>query len=303
MQGIWRRLGFVALFAALAAPASAQQLQGAPVWPGVTLPTFVIPASAVNGGGTFTGQLFGPTSTCAAPAYAFTGQTTSGMAGTATPSVLMCVNGSTIVTYTATAATFAQPILGPNGINTAPSWSFSSEPSTGRFWSGAGLMDEAIASTHILRVDSTGYRFGAGLCLSWSSTSNPALTADTKICRSGAANTVSFGTGTPRLVIQAPTTSPTCSASCGTSSSVTGSDSAMIVTMGSSGVPASPFTVTFNGTWAATPSCTANASKTGMATGKKPLLVVASTTTVIITTDGTAPSTSDTYAIQCFGVQ
>jgi len=98
------------------------------------------------------------------------------------------------------------------------------------------------------------------------------------------------------------TTAPTCSASCGTTPSVSGTDTAMLVTMGATGTPASPFTVTFNQAWATAPSCTANAAKTGMAAGKAPILVVPGTASVVITTNGTAPSTGDVYAITCIGV-
>lgn len=104
-------------------------------------------------------------------------------------------------------------------------------------------------------------------------------------------------------IAAAPGGAPTCSASCGTSPTVVGSDTAMIVTMGAAGVPASPFTITFSAAWPAAPSCNAIAAKTGMIAGKAPILAVPSTTTVIITTNGTAPANSDVYSIQCFGVQ
>lgn len=82
-------------FVASALPASAQQLQGAPAWPGVTLPTFVIPASAVNGGGGFVGQLIGPLDTdCSAPAFTGIGKLTTGFAVRTAPSAVVCVNGT-----------------------------------------------------------------------------------------------------------------------------------------------------------------------------------------------------------------
>lgn len=87
------------LIAALLWPVTALA-QPVPPWStNVRLPAFVIPPSAVSGGGTFPAQLFGPTGTCAAPAYAFTGATTTGMAGTTTPSVLECVGGTTVATW------------------------------------------------------------------------------------------------------------------------------------------------------------------------------------------------------------
>lgn len=110
------------------------------------------------------------------------------------------------------------------------------------------------------------------------------------------------GTGTgPTQIAATQTTAPTCSASCGTSPSISGSDVTGLVTMGASGVPASPFTITFNGTWASAPNCIVNASKTGMVAGKAPILAVTSTTTLVVTTNGTAPGTSDTYTYICFG--
>jgi hypothetical protein len=110
------------------------------------------------------------------------------------------------------------------------------------------------------------------------------------------------GTGAAQLST-AQTTAPTCSSNCGTSPSVAGTDSAMRVTMGSSGSPASGFVVTFNGTWAAAPVCTVQMAKAGMVVGKQPLTVVTTTTTLTVVTNGTAPATTDVYAITCVGVQ
>lgn len=111
---------------------------------------------------------------------------------------------------------------------------------------------------------------------------------------------LSGGNATQAIVKQA--TPPTCSSNCGTSPSVSGSDTAMIVTMGSSGSPASGWVVTFNGTWSSAPSCIAQSALAGMAVGKMPIVVETTTTTITVTTNGTAPSTSDKYAIHCFGV-
>jgi len=95
---------------------------------------------------------------------------------------------------------------------------------------------------------------------------------------------------------------PTCSSNCGTSPSVAGSDTAMRVTMGSSGVPASGWVVTFNGTWAAAPICNVTMAKAGMVVGKQALTVVTTTTTITVVTNGTAPATTDIYSINCWGV-
>lgn len=98
------------------------------------------------------------------------------------------------------------------------------------------------------------------------------------------------------------TTAPTCTSSCGTSPSVTGSDTAMLVTMGASGSPASGFVVTFNHTWATAPSCIMQSAKSGMVVGKMPIALAVTTTTVTVTTNGTAPGNSDVYAMHCIGV-
>lgn len=121
--------------------------------------------------------------------------------------------------------------------------------------------------------------------------------------RSNVAKVLLQGTGTgPTQVAMTQTTVPTCTSNCGTSPSIAGSDTAMIVTMGSSGVPASGWVVTFNGTWAAAPSCSVTPALAGMAVGKIPIAVVVSTTTITVTTNGVAPATNDKYAIQCFGI-
>jgi len=53
----------------------------------------------------FTGQALGPLSTCAAPSYSASAAATTGIAITSSPSVLTCVNGATVVTFSATAVT------------------------------------------------------------------------------------------------------------------------------------------------------------------------------------------------------
>jgi hypothetical protein len=97
---------------------------------------------------------------------------------------------------------------------------------------------------------------------------------------------------------------PSCQGTtCGTSPSFVGSDTAMIVTMGSTGVPANPFVINFRATWAAAPSCIGQMAKGGMAIGKMPLTLAATSTQLTVTTNGTAPGNSDVYSIHCIGVQ
>jgi hypothetical protein len=98
-------------------------------------------------------------------------------------------------------------------------------------------------------------------------------------------------------------TPPTCTSNCGTSPAIVGSDSVMRVTMGSGGSPASGWVVTFNGTWAAAPACTGSSALSSMVVGKMPIALQTSTTTVTVTTNGTAPGNNDVYSIICMGVQ
>lgn len=97
-------------------------------------------------------------------------------------------------------------------------------------------------------------------------------------------------------------TAPTCTTNCGSTPTVTGTDTAMIITMGATGTPASGWVIRFNGTWTAVPACVAIAAKSGMAAGKAPIVASPTTTSVTITTNGTAPANSDRYAVQCLGV-
>lgn len=107
------------------------------------------------------------------------------------------------------------------------------------------------------------------------------------------------GLGSTQLAT-AQATVPICTgANCGTTPSVLGSDSAMTVTLGT-GAPATPFTVNFNGTWAAAPACVSAPAIVG--TTKFVTSVVTSTTNVIVTL-AAAPAASDKYHILCLGIQ
>lgn len=98
----------------------------------------------------------------------------------------------------------------------------------------------------------------------------------------------------------AQTTPPTCTTNCGTGGTVIGTDTAGKVTIGATGTPASGVLITFNGTWAAAPSCTAVATKAGMTAFVN---IAAATTTTLTLTTAAAPANSDTYSYHCIGVQ
>ncbi len=94
-------------------------------------------------------------------------------------------------------------------------------------------------------------------------------------------------------------TAPTCATNCGTSPTLTGTDSSFTLTMGAAGSPASGFVITFSTAWDAAPQCTGSMALAGMAVGKLPLTFVTDTTTLTIVTNGTAPANSDMYHFQC----
>jgi hypothetical protein len=102
------------------------------------------------------------------------------------------------------------------------------------------------------------------------------------------------GVGTQLRATQA--TAPTCSANCGTTvPAVVGTDFSMVATMGSGGVPATPFTVTLNGTYTTAPSCQAVAKVTTAAFVTK----VAPTATTVVVTTAANPAVNDSYNIVC----
>lgn len=62
----------------------------------VSLPTFVIPASAVNGGGVFSGQLLAPATPtdCSVPGFSFQGDTNTGIGYASAETIAFCSNGA-----------------------------------------------------------------------------------------------------------------------------------------------------------------------------------------------------------------
>lgn len=146
--------------------------------------------------------------------------------------------------------------------------------------------------------------------IGWASVANIASqTVDTGIARN-AAGMVEINNGTAgtiadlkvKRIVASQATVPTCTTNCGTSPSVAGSDTGGIVTMGATGVPASGWVVTFNGTWPNAPACIVQSALSTMVVGKMPIAVVTTTTTMTVTTNGTAPATSDKYFYHCIGV-
>ena len=231
--------------------------------------------------------------------------------------------------FIASDGSFTAPILAPNGAVGAPSYSFSSAGTSGIYWTGS-VLAVSISNAQQLQVSSSGVVLPTGKIIQMDTGGTPAqITGDSTnntvafkngtnaqnhrlyfsttgpvywLATARTAGVLYTGTGGAAQVSYAQTTVPTCTSNCGTSPSVAGTDTAGIVTMGSSGVPASGWVITFNGTWPAAPSCVVQSALAGMVVGKMPIVVATTTTTMTVTTNGTAPSTSDKYAYHCYGV-
>jgi hypothetical protein len=235
------------------------------------------------------------------------------------------VNGGGTVT--------SSQILAPDGTVGAPSYSFASSPSTGWYRTGSALGFSGGGTAQVLlsyttngdvRVASTGG-------MSWSSTADATQTGDLFLLRD-AANTLAqknsttaqvyrlyfsttgpvywqatartagvlyTGSGGAAQVSYAQTTVPTITTNPGTGGACVGTDTAMTCTEGTSPAAAATFTVTFNGTWPAAPSCMAIRGTAG----STPLVqnVVTSTTTVQVNLSANLVA-SEKYHIHCFGV-
>jgi hypothetical protein len=81
-----------------------------------------------------------PASTCAAPSLGESGADTNGIAFTATPSILMCIAGSAIETITGSSVTYTKPLLGGDGLVSAPTFASSSLATTGLYFSNSGTI-------------------------------------------------------------------------------------------------------------------------------------------------------------------
>ena len=90
----------------------------------------ISPASGVNGSGGV------HPSTCAAPALNEVGAATTGIAFTATPSILNCIAGTAVTTLTGSSYTVTVPVLAPDGSAAAPSMARAADPTTGLYFPG-----------------------------------------------------------------------------------------------------------------------------------------------------------------------
>lgn len=98
-------------------------------------------------GGTITPTSVGlPATTCAAPGVYYASGATTGIAFTATPSVILCVNGVGVLTTTSTAVTSTVPVVGPVGSAAATSFNFGTA-GTGFYQNAANDVRIGIAGT------------------------------------------------------------------------------------------------------------------------------------------------------------
>lgn len=190
----------------------------------------------------------------------------------------------------------------PAATSTVPSLDVGSDSGMGFYGGNTYLYDQG--TRYWLVGGGVGLQGRSGDRVRWSSTTDAGGTADLGIGRNAAGvlevNNASAGTYRD-LILQrlrsSQTTVPTCTTNCGTSPSISGSDTSMIVTLGT-GSPASPVTVTFNGTWGAAPACVA-ANRT---TAGNNVNRVDTTTTTAVIYFASGPSASDLVAVHCIGV-
>jgi hypothetical protein len=151
-----------------------------------------------------------PASTCADPALSETGALTTGIAFTATPSILDCVNGTAVVTTSGTAVTSTVPYRGPDGTKTAPSMSFSGAATWGFYRDNNFGLVASVADTDIWTTDSAALVLSSSKSLLWGSSTFSA--PDVSVSR-GATNRSDWGAGDfLRIPAVAVGDLPTCNA-------------------------------------------------------------------------------------------
>lgn len=79
-----------------------------------------------------------------APPYTFSGDTTTGIASSATSTLDLVTAATSRVTVNGTALTSAQPFYAPNGAVGAPAYAFTNDTTTGRYRIGANNPAEAV---------------------------------------------------------------------------------------------------------------------------------------------------------------
>jgi len=111
-------------------------------FPGVTVPVFGLPS--VTGSNITPATMGVDGSTCPAPSIYVNGTPTTGIAMTAS-AIRQCISATAITTATSTSFASSVPVLAPDGTSGAPGLAFSSQPSTGWYMPGAGIVRAVIA--------------------------------------------------------------------------------------------------------------------------------------------------------------
>lgn len=99
-----------------------------------------------------------PASTCAAPSLGESGAATTGIAFTATPSILNCISGIARTTLTASSYTLTVPILAADGTGAAPSYSFASDTDLGAYRSSDNVFSIAVLGSERHQFGASTYR-------------------------------------------------------------------------------------------------------------------------------------------------
>ncbi len=284
---------------------------------------FALPAVFTQGTLTADAQALSSTATWNNAAITFTHwkaviTDTASAAGSLAVNILGGAAGSTTLFSLSKAGvgTFGSSVLSGGAVQAAGSSNFN--------FSGRTVIrspsDGVVTLLNAAETDFTRLQFGtttsAGPALSRSTTELRAVLADASVYTSfgtsylhvnGQGRLATTADGVFRLSNEAvgrtltldTSGTPTCSTNCGTSPTVTGVNAAFTVTMGATGVPASGWVVTFNGTLAASPQCMVTMAKAGMAATKQALTVVTNTTTMTVVTNGAAPANGDVYTALC----
>lgn len=127
-----------------------------------------------------------PASTCAAPALYEQGATTTGIAFTATPSILNCVSATARTTLTASSLTVTVPTLEADGTAGAPSYSYTNGATSGLFFAaGPARIGMSIGTAELMRWAAAGILIDDATPIGWS---------DVSLSR-GAANRLDLASG------------------------------------------------------------------------------------------------------------
>lgn len=100
-------------------------------------------------------QILGVAGSASAPTYSFGGDTDTGMyRGSGT--LILGVAGSARITVSETAIDTTEPLEGPAGSASAPTYSFSGDPNTGMYWVAADQLGFAAGGTESFRIVDSG---------------------------------------------------------------------------------------------------------------------------------------------------